>query len=177
MNDQLLEHFRKATDSDIHVGMRWYRDAHLRAKRISEVLKIPLYKVVGVIASLSPRNRWDRNMKDAVALIRKGKRAKVATFNANKRKALLILEASNEKQVRILLKGRKVTSFYENILHPYKNDTVTVDVWAFRSLGLEPLNKNYSVVEDVYKSTAKELGIRNHELQAIIWSVVRGGAA
>lgn len=176
MNSQLLEHFRNATDSDLHAGMRWYKDAHLRAKRISKGLKVPLYKVVGVIASLSPRNKWDRNMKDAVALIRKGKKAKVATFNANKRKALLVLEASNEKQVRILLNGRKITSFYENILRPYKNSSVTVDVWAFRSLGMEPLNKNYSLVEDAYKSTAKELGIKNHELQAIIWSVVRGGA-
>lgn len=176
MNSQLMEHFTNATDSDLHGGMRWYKDAHHRAKRISKELNIELYKVVGVISALSPRNKWDRNMKDAVAVIRKRKKAVVATFGANKAKAIKILDANSESEVRTLLNGRKITSFYDNILRPLHSKSITIDVWAFRSLGLEPSNKNYLVAEKEYAETAKHLKLRAHELQAIIWSVVRGGA-
>jgi hypothetical protein len=174
MNQLLRDLFREATNYDLHGGMTWYKDAHFRTKRLATALKIPHYKVIGVLSALSPRNKWDRNMVDTVNVLRKGKKAKVATFSANKEKALRIIKAQSPNEVEQILNGRKTQSFYRNILMPTLPTTVTIDLWAYRSLGLEQVNKNYSKAENAYKEVAKEIGILPHQLQAIIWSKVRG---
>lgn len=175
MVEMLLNKFSLASDEQLHKGMRWYNDAHHICKRIAKYTKTPLYKVVGVMSALSPRNKWHRNISDTVCLIRKGKRAKVCTFNANKNKALKVLRANSPEEVFTLLNGRKIQSFYSNILHPFKADRVTVDVWAMRSVGIDkaPNKTEYNRVEEAYREVAKRLRIKPHEAQAIIWGVVR----
>ena len=176
MIDELNKLYLQANSEHIHTGMTWYYNAHNICKRIAKYTKTDLYKVVGVMAALSPRNKWHRNISDCVDVIRKGKKATVCTFNANKNKALKILAAKDQKEVYTLLNGRKVQSFYNNILKPYKCDTVTVDVWAMRSVGLDraPNKTLYNEVESSYKTLAALKGIKAHELQAILWGVIRG---
>ena len=176
MIDELNKLYLQATDDHIKHGMTWYNDAHHMCKRIAKHTNTDLYKVVGVLAALSPRNKWHRNISDCVDVIRKGKKAKVCTFNANKNKALKILKANSPSEVYAILNGRKVQSFYNNILKPFKSDTVTVDVWAMRSVGLDraPNKTLYNGVETSYKTLAALKGIKAHELQAILWGVIRG---
>ena len=135
---ELNKLYLQATDDHIKHGMTWYNDAHHMCKRIAKHTNTDLYKVVGVLAALSPRNKWHRNISDCVDVIRKGKKAKVCTFNANKNKALKILKANSPSEVYAILNGRKVQSFYNNILKPFKSDTVTVDVWAMRKCTTQP---------------------------------------
>ena len=179
MVEQLNKLYLEASNDNIHNGMSWYWNAHHICKRIAKYTRTPLYKVVGVMAALSPRNKWGRNITDTVSVVRKGYKARVCTFNNNKLKAVKILKANNSDEVYTLLNGRKVQSFYNNILKPYKDSTVTVDVWAMRSVGIDraPTKKLYNQVEEAYQSVASSKGIKAHELQAIIWSVVRGTGA
>jgi len=177
MDNKLLEHFKLASNTDLHHGMQWYRDAHNFCLKVAKWTRQPLFRVVGVMSALSPRNKWGRNKIDTIELIRKRKRGKYATFNNNRDKAIKILNAKDEKEVIAILSGMKTVSFYKNILRPYKNDTVTVDIWAMRSVGLDKLNRtSYNATQDAYRRVSNKLGIKAHELQAIIWSVVRQGS-
>ena len=176
MIEQLREHFNNATNEQLHHGMHWYYKAHRICKRIALHTKTPLYKVVGVMSALSPRNKWERNISDTVDLIRRGKRAKVATYNANKYKALAILKADYPEEVETLLNGTKIVSFYNNILRPSQTEHVTIDVWAMRSVnftGNLSSKGAYRGIQEAYIEVANEVGIKPHEMQAIIWGVVR----
>lgn len=175
----LLQLFSKASSEDIDHGLRWYRDANKICVRLANKHRLPLYKVVGVLSALSPRNKWERNIKDTESVILHGMNASVCTFNANKEKAVRILEALTPAEVETILNGRKVKSFFTNILLHDVPSTVTVDVWAMRSVGLNraPNKTLYNQVEEAYKELGEIIGIKPHEAQAVIWSVVRGGAS
>jgi hypothetical protein len=180
MVEQLNNLYLQASDSHIKHGMTWYWDAHHICKRIAKHTRLPLYKVVGVMAALSPRNKWARNISDCAEICktpkRKRKHVKTCCYSAMKRKAIKVLDAESPEEVYKILNGTKIQSFYSNILKPWKSDTVTVDVWAMRSVGLDkaPNKTEYKQVSDAYKQVANKRGIKPHELQAIIWGVIRG---
>jgi hypothetical protein len=96
----ILGTYLLATECEKLDGKRWYLRANDKALAISFVYDVPFMAVVGVIAALSPNNRWDRNLRDAEGLIRLftvgGRPAceslKVCTYGANKEKAIRILE-------------------------------------------------------------------------------------
>ena len=47
-------------------------------------------------------------------------------------------------------------------------------MWAFRSVGAEEKLKNVKNVTQAYQEVAKELNIQAHQLQAVVWGVIRG---
>ena len=47
-------------------------------------------------------------------------------------------------------------------------------MWAFRSVGAEEKLKNVSLVTQAYQEVANELNIVPHQLQAVVWGVIRG---
>lgn len=174
LENKLIDQFTQSSAETIARGMSWYKDAHHFCAKVSKYTRIPLFKVVGVLSALSPRNKWNRNKIDCIELIKRGKRGKYATFNANRDKALRILKARDIGEVRKILNASKTVSFFNNILYPSVDTTVTIDVWAYRTLGLEQKNKNYKIAEQTYKNVAQKLGIRAHNLQAILWENIRG---
>jgi len=177
IKNSIESHFLRSNDVSIGEGMQWYANARAKAVRLSEALDIELSIVCGVIAALSPRNKWNRNIEDTISILRKGDKATVATFGANKRKALKILESDGSREaIETILNGRKTVSFFTNILFPFKNDRVTIDVWAIRAAGVDKKSvtkKQYSIIEGCYRKIAHEKGILAHQLQAIIWCTVR----
>ena len=90
--------------------------------------------MAGVIAALSPNNKWERNVNDADRLCRAftlgGHSAtdsvKVSTYGANKVKALRILAGEFPLNV---LGGLKVRAFYQCIIGC--NDSVCIDGHAY----------------------------------------------
>lgn len=170
---RLESHFTDANDTDIHGGMTWYKDAHFKCKRISKILGVDFNKFVAIVAILSPQKKWEKNIEEAVTFIRKGMKAKLFATKRQKALCFKVLNSSNIKDLHI--GGMKVTSFYKNILNPFKSDTVTVDRHAMKSIGftksLTP--KQYGIIELAHKNVAKKFNIRPHELQAICWIVVR----
>jgi hypothetical protein len=165
-------------------GLTWYTTANLHAQNIAAAGKIPVYKAAGVIAALSPQNKWGRNVTDALNLVT-GQGDKFATYSANVEKARIILTCSDPDQVYKVLGGRKVQAFYDNILHVKKSQLVTIDGHAvnianrtkFAMTKVETLTPaKYTAFCDLYRRAAKIAGIHPIEMQAITWCAWRNGA-
>ena len=131
-----------ASEVDMQDGKHWYRRAYDLAVRLMHVYDITLGQAVGVIAALSPNNKWERNCQDAEAIIKAHwlgcdpRLVKVCTFNKNKEKAIAILNLSTDchevdfsSQIQAILNGRKVVAFYRCIMG--FTDTVCVDGHAY----------------------------------------------
>jgi hypothetical protein len=187
----ILAVFFKATDLEILQGAQWYTDAQSAALIMSRRYKTSLEICAGVIAGLSPNNNWVRNLIDANSLIQAytvggvalANEIKVCTYNANKRKALNILEGCEPLDV---LGGLKVKAFYNCILG--SQDDVCVDGHAYaiwkgeripttKTPSITP--KMYAVISEDYRQTAAAVNnILSSEytpaqIQAITWIVWR----
>ena len=131
-----------ATQGDILSGLEWYNRAHKLGVRLIHAYEgLTLGQAVGVIAALSPNNKWTRNCVDAEAMIKAWHMGvdpltvKVCTFNKNKAKAAAILSLSNAEAtgkvdvISGILNGRKVVAFYRSIMGD--PDAVCVDGHAY----------------------------------------------
>lgn len=184
----ILAVYFSATDNEIIHGERWYIAAHDAAQAISQRYSLPLQTVVGVIAALSPNNRWERNLIDADNLCRlyalgghdDANKLKVSTYGANKTKALSILGGADPLSV---LGGLKVRAFYGCIMGD--RDAVCVDGHAYaiwqgqyipttKTPKISP--KLYAAIAADYKQAAQTInGIISTsysaaQLQAITWT-------
>ena len=129
----ILAVFFNATDLETINGADWYPTANHAALIMAERYSVTLETAAGVIAALSPNNRWERNLTDADSMIRAysigGHNAadsiKVGTYNANKIKALAILSGDDCLQI---LGGLKVRAFYDCIIG---GDSVCIDGHAY----------------------------------------------
>ena len=61
----ILSIYKLATPQEIKDGIAWYLEAYKISNEIAIEYELPLNIVVGVIASLSPNNKWDRNILNA----------------------------------------------------------------------------------------------------------------
>jgi hypothetical protein len=186
----ILAVFFKATDLETLQGAQWYPNAQSAALILSERYRVSLEICAGVVSALSPNNKWDRNLIDADSLIRAhsvggidgASQTKVATYNANKKKALLILEGEQSLDV---LGGLKVRAFYDCIMG---GDSVCIDGHAYAIWKGEriPTTKTptisakvYTAISEDYRQTAAAVNnILSSEytpaqIQAITWIVWR----
>ena len=177
----LLCVFEQATPQEVIEGMAWYDAAHELARRLCERYGVSLDVASGVIAALSPRSRWERNITDAERLIaayvvdEDPMTVPVTTFHRNKECAIRILEAGTRHGV---LSGPKVCAFADNVENP-TCDTVTVDshVWnawvGHREIrggsGPKITPKRYRECAAGYQKVAALYGIRPSQAQSIIW--------
>ena len=67
---EIVAKFQLATSQEVQLGCDWYRSAFQIADRISDKYVLPTETVAGVIAALSPNNRWERNIIDAEAMLK-----------------------------------------------------------------------------------------------------------
>jgi hypothetical protein len=130
---QIIAVYLLSNDVERHHGATFYSEAKSICAEIASDCNLPLGSVAGVVAALSPNNRWERNVTDARRLcaayhaggIDHASGVKVATFNNNKGKALTILSGTRPLDV---LGGLKVRAFYSAILG---QDAVVVDGHAY----------------------------------------------
>jgi hypothetical protein len=159
-------------------GIFWYRNVHIMTVKLAKRYNRPLFQVAGIVAALSPRNKFERNMADAESILRDGPAAVVATFGANKRKALCILAAVEYGDVMDILKGNKVRAFYSNIFHPGNDKEVTIDVWMKRLMGVDGSlsDQKYKDMAFAVRTIAQQLRLSPKGLQAVTWIEARGAA-
>jgi len=177
-----------ASVADVVAGQDWYESARNVAIKLGDKYDIPSTTACGVIAALSPRNKWTRNLIDAENLINvyctSGKEAcdsvKVCTFGKNKAKALRILDAIPTLDVvESILSGPKLTEFFRCIVG--QND-VTIDGHAFSiwfgdritlakvpSIGVKLRRQ----IKADYVAVALKNDMPSYELQAITWVTYR----
>lgn len=176
MKNNLINTLNKAVTSNYLEGINWYKDANKFCLEVANKYNLKLFQVVGALAALSPRNKWERNKQDLISVIKYGHDATVCTFSSNRHKAILCLNAESVLEVMVILNGDKVKSFFSNIYYR-ECDRVTVDIWAMRAVGFnENLTpKKYIEIENVYRKVALEYGYKPKELQAIAWTIIRNG--
>lgn len=181
----ILAVFFTASPVEIEEGLRWYSNANQIARKLGDCyLDGNHATAAGVIAALSPNNKWERNVRDAEALIKcvtngaDPNSLKVCTFGKNKDKAIAILNGQDPLNV---LSGKKVRAFYSCIIG---GNDICVDghayaIWVGQRI---PTNKTpkltpslYDKIADDYKkATAQINAITGQvytpaEIQAITW--------
>ena len=163
-----------ATTINISSGMTWYYGARRRCEVHAKRFKMPLYQFIAIVAALSPQKQWERNIDDAVKFVKYKGNHKLFATKVMLKKCHDILNAQ-ESEIEGILKGNKITSFYNNIYKPFKSDKVTIDRHAMRSVNMQGVltDKKYREIERAHVNVARNKGIKAHELQAIIWLVVR----
>ena len=188
---------RKAKPADVAHGIAWYAEAYEQCRIIADRHDLPIYIVVGVVAALSPNNRWSTNVTNADDLITAWHNddtpdnVSVCTYNAMKLKAWSILFEMPDRyeendtlivdEVKTILNGKKIVCFYENIMG---DDTCTIDGHARNIAYNERVNltdnktsigvKEYANLQDAYRIAASRCRVNGrrlkaYELQAITW--------
>ena len=126
---EIVAKFPLATSQEVQLGCDWYRSAFQIADRISDKYGLPTETVAGVIAALSPNNRWERNIIDAENIIKcwaaGGTDEDVlavtcCTYSTMKQKALDIL--TRDIPIVEILNGPKIIEFFNCITNPMLND-------------------------------------------------------
>ena len=185
--ENIIAVYNLASQSDTNSGRDWYDRALTFADNLGELYNIPFRTIVGVIASLSPRNRWERNLQDAESLVKVyaagGDEAdllnvKCCTFTPNKLKAIRILvnKVSDRSELESILSGPKLQEFFNCILGDSGDvciDGHAYSIWLGERVTLANVpsigKKLRQTIKADYQAAATELGVEPHIVQAITW--------
>ncbi len=184
--DNIKAVYQLATLIEQQDGIAWYPAADQIALGLADRYEISEPQAIGVIAALSPRNRWERNVQDADALISayiaggaaQANLTKVCTFGANKAKAIRILEISRAADldaVLAILSGPKLREFASCIagLNDVCIDGHAFCIWAANRTRLSDVPaigvKLRREIKADYQAAADELGLTPAACQAITW--------
>lgn len=174
---RILSTFDRATTADIEAGSRWYFEAGELASELSGSSTYTREECAAVIAHLSPRTSWTRNVTGACALVLNSERAN-GIIGANYERASSVLETGYNDPLDSF-SGPKTHRFYLNILGD--TEAVTVDVWAARVAGVTEsqlaLTGVYDALEHAYRLAARRRSVAPATMQATTWIVARGGRA
>lgn len=172
--DNVLSVIAQATPTEETAGVLWYHTAHEHA---AELPNVSLKQGAGVIAALSPQTSWTENLALAYAACDTG--TATGHYDDACEKADRILRGEDPF---VVLRGRKVRSFYANILCPDRSGPVTVDRHAVSILAYDREEQNrrtleragvYAFAAGVYRSVARDLQLLPHQAQATAWLVWR----
>lgn len=176
----LMAVLASATDDDIDAGADWYGLANRIATDAANTFGGTLRQGCGIMAALSPSSPWDANVEGTYHVCQHGTAwyCQSDVFNVR----ALAIRADRAADPLGTLGGRKVRSFYRNILDPQQFGPVTIDRHAFSILCGRPLRSNdkrlerrgmYVMAAAIYRSVARELGLPTSTVQAVAWIVWR----
>ena len=116
---EIVAKFTLATSQEVQLGVDWYPSALDIANRIGVKYGVSAETAAGVIAALSPNNRWERNIVDAENIIKCWAaggthtdmlNVKVCTYGKMKAKAVDIL--TRDIPIVEILNGKKIIEFF-----------------------------------------------------------------
>jgi len=175
---------KRSTPNNWATGVTWYSIAHTFCVTASEAYAIPLDKVVGVLALLSPQCAWETNKLATLDMLERRDTTR-QVYPDNITKALRLLNGETFEQITNHRRyGHKVRAFYDNILLLDKSEAVTVDTHATRAaFNLVDLSTRHvrwvfecggnKVIAEAYKQVARHYKIAPHKLQATVWLHVK----
>ena len=179
----ILKVYSKCKHDELQHGLTWYRDANQWCNAVAIEHKLPLHVVVGVVAALSPTNRWSRNLIDANNLIETFinggyvEDCKVCTYNTMRDKAWHILQSipHTPDDVAFILNGAKITDFFRCIMG---DDVCVIDghAWCIANNDRRKMQNVPNIgkklreqLQKSYSSAAKKHGMTAYEMQAATW--------
>lgn len=175
--------YKQATPDEITHGMTWYHQAQQSAQAIADKTELPLHVVVGVIAALSPTNKWERNLFDAElfcqTFINGGyiEDVKASTYKKMWEKAWKILTdmPEDEWDVEIILNGPKITDFFWCIMG-YDCCVIDGHAWGIANADRRVMQEVPNIgkklrqeLQEGYAKAAKKAGIKPYQMQATTW--------
>jgi hypothetical protein len=182
---RIVDTFRKATAADIEAGASWYGDGELFCTDLAARTGHDVETVAAVVAHLSPRTTWQRNLYGATMLLTTGTAPTCIAANVDRaRRALDAAADGGDVRATFGPSAPKTRRFMANLLG--ERDVVTVDVWAARvALGASHPDPEaalsrvgvYDAIERAYQLAALRLGVDPVTVQATTWIVARGGRA
>lgn len=169
----IIDVYNRATQDQVSRGRDWYPEAHRLATQLSDDVR----KGAGVIAALSARNSWERNVTIATASFATGTPS--GHTRANLAKAARIM--SGESPETVLPMTLKTGHFYRSIVAAGETDAVTIDRHAHdvavgrkygdkEDRGLSSQSR-YDALVKAYRIAARRTGHHAATLQAIVWTV------
>lgn len=178
---RILRSFDSASPRVLEEGATWYSEQHDLALSLTGYdngsgRAVTLEQAAAVIAALSPRTKWTRNVEGAIALVKEGPRAA---------ERIIFLRRNVETARQALLYGfdalggPKTRAFAMNIAGD--TEAVTVDVWACRVAGVDEdlLTRKgaYDAIAHAYRLAARRRGVNPSTMQATTWTVERGSSS
>lgn len=171
---RILVTFDQATPAMVAAGSVWYPDALVVCQTIATSTGYALDTVVSVLAQMSPRTPWARNVAGATYFFANGSGSQMSgILTANYLRAV---EAFKSPYPLSTLNGPKVSSFAANILGD--SEEVTIDVWAARiALGETTVGHDlildrsgvYGALSHAYRLAAARRGVSPAVMQAVTW--------
>ena len=179
----ILACFKQATQAEIDHGLTWYADAKSDAQSMADKYELPLHIVVGVVAALSPTNRWERNLIDADNMINTFvsggyvEECTPCTYKKMRDKAWDILQTTphNADDVAFILRGPKITDFFWCIMG---EDVCVIDghAWCIANKDRRTMQEVPSIgkklrleLQQCYSRAGKKHGMTAYEMQAATW--------
>lgn len=181
---RILATWARATDTDHESGARWYGAEATSVLGALVAAGAPSVEhAAAVVAHLSPRTTWARNVAGAMAMVTSGRAAAGALgcMGANMQRAEKALASTDPLAT---LNGPKTRRFALNLLGD--REAVTVDVWAARVAMGDTVSDTekvlsrvgvYDACETAYREAAHRVGVDPTTMQATTWIVARNGRA
>lgn len=161
----------------------WYQEARDYCEDLSNEYQIPLRVVVGILASLSPKKRWELNKKMTETFLECQECKHTLTQSQKARTILMIVnketilnEREQDRYIMATLGGEKTKAFYHNIMYPQTSGYVTLDAHMlkiFNKGNLKITKNQYQALSNYFIQKAYKYQIPVSALQARIWCKLR----
>jgi hypothetical protein len=179
----ILRVYAKANADEVAHGKQWYALAKQASQTIADKHELPLRIVVGVVAALSPTNKWERNLVDADNMcgtfVTGGYVEDTApcTYKTMRDKAWRILQEKPDSldDIAAILKGPKITDFFWCIMG---EDTCVIDghAWCIANNDRRTMQEVPSIgvklrkqLQQAYVNAGSRYGMTAYEMQAATW--------
>ena len=181
--DNIERVFLLAEAGEIDHGNWWYAEAKHECQLIADSCCLPLSTVVGVVAALSPTNKWERNLVDAAALCAAfvdggyTDDISVCTYGKMKEKAVRILEEGPtcNAAIKRILNGPKITDFFSCIMG---ENVCVIDghAWGIANNDRRTMQEVPNIgkklraeLQAAYAEVGEKYGRTAYQMQAITW--------
>jgi hypothetical protein len=175
--------FKQATQDEVQHGLTWYSDAKGACQAMADKYELPLNTVVGVVAALSPTNRWQRNLIDAANMLETYtgggyvEETAPCTYKTMRDKAWSILDAAfiDDDTIATILNGPKITDFFRCIMG---SDVCVIDghAWCIANADRRTMQEVPSIgkklrkeLQAAYSKAGKMNKMTAFEMQAATW--------
>lgn len=170
-----------ADETDRLTGMAAFREYHKVMLIMQDRFDFPLDRITAAFVALSPNTDYVSNLRSLVSVLHGVRSVQalsdivVSTYNHNRNRAYDYVRGFDVFDTP--RRGRKIRSFYRNILDPDGSKEVTVDghiVAMYRDQRLtmkeaQVNDREYSRIERAMHRMAKAEGMRPCQLQAVLW--------
>lgn len=167
--------YNQATPEEKEYWGKWYHNAKSDVEDLATQFNLPFPVVAGIVAVLSPGNKWSLNLRAAEKLLQG--QTKINAYPRQVKRAQKILETGDTS----LVSGPKVTVFFNSLMSPklVEKDMVldghAINIWrgekvTLKSLSTPNTKERAQMIQD-YQIAANELGVPVQAVQAVTWYI------